>query len=388
MNIKLGIIGVGNQGSMYAKAIKNKDFQGEKVNVKGLELVAICDICEEKRLWAKESLGGVSVYENYHDLLNHNDIEAVLVVTPHYFHPEIAIAAMEKNLHVLVDKPAGVYTKQVKKMNAMAMEKKDLVFGLMFNQRFNPLYQKLKEIIDSGAIGEIRRSNWIMTTWWRSQFYYDSGDWRATWNGEGGGVLLNQCPHQIDLWQWICGMPKKVDAKLLYGFHRNISVEDDVTVTVKYENGAKGVFETCTHDIIGTDRFEINGDKGKIVVDDSNKLTVKTLGITEQELNKKISSDEVARKEYEQEGLKDNLNIKVYKFESKWGTEHFDVLENFAGAIRDGKKLIAPGIEGIRGLELTNAMHLSSWLGKEVSLPIDEDLYFEELSKKIKEEKN
>ena len=168
-----------------------------------------------------------------------------------------------RGVHALVEKPAGVYTKQVKELNAYAATKPELTFGIMFNQRNNPLYLRIKEIVDGGEIGKIRRTNWIITTWWRPQGYYDQSAWRATWGGEGGGVLVNQAPHQLDLLQWICGVPKSVYAKVAYGFRRNIAVEDEVTAVVDYGDGATGVFVTAAHDLVGTDRFEILGDRAR-----------------------------------------------------------------------------------------------------------------------------
>ena len=386
MSVKLGIIGLGMQGSMYANAIKNQQLFGQQIEaIKGIELAAVCDISQERREWAAETLGEVKIFDDYQTMYDSGLIEAVLVVTPHYLHPQMAMDAMNKNLHVLVDKPAGVYTSQVKKMNEMAASRPELTFAMMFNQRTNPLYQKLKEIIDSGEIGEIRRSNWIITTWWRPQAYYNMSSWRATWEGEGGGVLINQAPHQLDLWQWLCGMPTKVFTKASFGGNRDIAVEDDVSTMVEYENGATGVFITCTHDIAGTDRFEIHGDKGKLIVEGSTKLTIKRTG-SESQINAEITTP-------------DFINImrggkmpfetteEVHEFEDKWGHQHFAVMENFADAILNGAPLLAPGAEGIRALSLSNAMHLSSWLGEEVAMPIDEELYFAKLQEKIEEEK-
>lgn len=211
-------------------------------------------------------------------------------------------------------------------------------------------------------------------------------DWRATWEGEGGGVLINQAPHQIDLWQWLCGMPTKVTAKAAYGSHRNIAVEDDVTALVEYENGATGAFITCVHDLAGTDRFEILGDKGKIIVEDSKKIILKKLNDTEQNISNNLSFEDMKRL-FMGGGLGDVISEEVFEFDNVWGLQHFDVLKNFAAAISGGAELVAPGAEGIKALSITNAMHLSSWLGEEVSLPIDEDLYFEKLQEKIEEEK-
>ena len=270
-------------------------------------------------------------------------------------------------------------------MNELAESKPHLVFGMMFNQRTNPLYQKIKEIVARGDIGDIRRTNWIITTWWRPQAYYDMSSWRATWNGEGGGVLANQAPHQLDLWQWICGMPTKVRANLQYGSHRNIAVEDDVTAFVEYENGATGTFITCTHDIIGTDRFEIHGDKGKILVEGSKKVTVSRLKESENELNKRMTFADVANL-FRGEGMSDLMDVEEFEIPDQWGTQHINVMINFTEAILEGKDLLAPGTDGIRGVTLANAMHLSSWLGKDIELPFDEDLFLSELEKRKAEE--
>ena len=258
-NLKVAIVGIGNMGSAHAKHIVDGC-------VKGMELAAICDLDPAKREWAKETLGAqVALYDDYHQMLDDHICDAIIIATPHYLHPVIAIEAFEKGYHVLSEKPAGVYTKQVKEMNEVA-EKSNALFGMMFNQRTNCLYRKMREIVVGGGIGRVKRVNWIITDWYRTQAYYDSGAWRATWEGEGGGVLFNQCPHQLDLVQWVVGMsPKKVHAKCHFGKWHDIEVEDDVSAYFEYENGATGVFITTTGDAPGTNRFEICGTLGKVV---------------------------------------------------------------------------------------------------------------------------
>ena len=224
--IKLGIIGIGNMGSGHAGNVvtgKCPDF----------ELVAVADINKDRIEWAKENISReIKYFYNAEEMLDSGLIEACMVCVPHYDHPKYAIECMKRGIHVMVEKPAGVYTKQVREMNEEAKKHPDVVFGMMFNQRTNHIYRKMRELVRSGDYGNIRRTNWLITTWYRPQAYYDSGDWRATWSGEGGGVLLNQCPHQLDLWQWICGMPKKVRSYLHYGQWHDIEVEDDVTTYV------------------------------------------------------------------------------------------------------------------------------------------------------------
>lgn len=377
--VKLGVIGLGQQGNAYANFL-------QEGKISNMELGAICDHDPQKRKLAEERYPETPFYENYLDMLESKNVNAIVTCVPHYLHPEMGIEALKRDIHALLEKPAGVYTKQVREINEFAKQKPHLTYAIMFNQRTNKLYQKVKEIIDNGEIGKIRRTNWIITTWWRPQGYYDQGTWRATWDGEGGGVLVNQAPHQIDLIQWICGMPKKVYTKAQYGFQRDIPVEDDVTTIFDYGNGATGVFITCTHDVMGTDRLEILGDKGKIVVDNSKKVNIKRLLKPESEMSATMSMHEVS------EILRGDGPGAIYEeemteFDSMWGGQHQAVLENFAANILDGTPLIAPGSDGIHGVELANAMHLSSWLNQEVSIPIDEDLYLEELTKRREAER-
>ena len=254
-------------------------------------------------------------------------------------------------------------------MNEVA-EKHDVVFGMMFNQRTDHIYRKMYELVHSGAYGQIKRVNWLITDWYRSQAYYDSGDWRATWDGEGGGVLLNQCPHNLDLLQWICGMPKSVRAFCHEGKWHNIEVEDDVTAYLEYENGATGVFVTSTGDAPGTNRFEVSLERAKIVCEHG-----------------KISMYEMKQNERDFCFAAQNGFAKP---EGEWvevetdgeNPQHVGVLRAFAGAILRGERLVANGVEGIRGLTLSNAMHLSSWLDKTIEIPFDEELFLQELNKR------
>lgn len=364
-NVRIGVIGIGSIGRYHALYIA-------KGEVDGAELTAVCDINPGKLKWAKENLGeNIKLFDSADALLESGTVDGVIVANLHYDHPETAIKAFNKGLHVLCEKPAGVYTKQVRLMNEAAL-RSGKVFSMMYNQRTNPLYQKLKDIVNSGELGEFKRTNWIITNWYRPQSYYDSGDWRATWAGEGGGVLINQCPHQLDLWQWICGMPKSVRAFCGFGKHRDIEVEDDVTAYVEYENGATGVFITSTTDTPGTNRLEITGDRGKIVVEDE-KLTFWRLCIPESEFNRQykggFGKPECWKCEIPVEGQE---------------TGHKGITSNWVDAIRKQTPLLAPGTEGINGLMLSNAMYLSEWTGNKVELPIDEDLFLEKLQEKIK----
>ncbi|MCQ2428023.1 MAG: Gfo/Idh/MocA family oxidoreductase [Clostridia bacterium] len=373
--VRVGIIGVGNMGSGHFQSI----MEGK---VPDLEVTAVADRRPERLDFAlakykeyteggKTSNGTFATFAEGSELISSGLCDAVLICIPHYFHPSMAIDAMKHNLHVMCEKPAGVYTLQVREMMAEADRHPDLVFGMMFNQRTNCVYRKMREIIKSGELGEIRRTNWIITDWYRPQFYYDSGDWRATWSGEGGGVLLNQCPHQLDLWQWICGMPVSIHSHMKFGKWHDIEVEDDVTVYCEYANGATGTFITSTGDAPGTNRFEIVCDGGTLICD-KKALTLRKL---------EMPIDEFSRINTKVFGRPKSEDITVETDGEH--LQHVGVLRAFGGAILRGEPLVADGREGINGLTISNAIHLSAWLGKEVTVPFDEKLYYDELMKRV-----
>ncbi len=376
---RLGIVGLGAQGSVYAGLITGG-------MVPSMELGAICDGNPATRQLVESKYPVAKFFEDYLTMLDSGSVDAVVICVPSYLHPQMGIDALQRGVHVLLEKPAGIYTKQVKELNAVAATKPELSFAIMFNQRNNPLYRRISEIISSGAIGGIRHTSWIITTWWRPQAYYDQAAWRGTWGGEGGGVLVNQAPHQLDLWLWICGLPQSVYAKVAYGFRHAITVEDEVTAIVDYGRGATGVFVTATHDVVGTDRFEILGDSGKIVIENSATATVTRLTKPERELSDTMDLDDTAKLLSGHLNLSDYSSSEVIESESQWGVQHIGMLENFAANILESTPLIAPGVEGINSVRLANAIHLSSWTGREVPFDFDDDDYLAELNSRIREE--
>lgn len=368
--VKMGIIGVGNMGSTHSLSI----IEGK---VPGMTLTAVADRDAARRDWAKEKLpDSVKIFEEGDDLIESGLCDAVIVATPHYQHPVLAIKAMGKGLHVMCEKPAGVFTKAVREMNEVAA-KSDVTFAMMFNQRTNCVFRKMKELVSSGKYGQIKRVNWIITDWYRAQSYYDSGAWRATWAGEGGGVLLNQCPHNLDLLQWICGKPDKVTAFCHEGKWHHIEVEDDVTAYLEYPNGATGVFVTTTGDAPGTNRFEVTLEKAKIVCENKKGEEGFTLSVYELEVSEREHCFSTPYGFMPPKG--DWVPVET----DGENPQHIGVLAAFADHILHGGPLVAKGEEGINGLTLSNAMHLSSWLGKTVTLPIDEDLFLEKLQEKV-----
>lgn len=364
MMVRIGVIGIGGMGSYHAGYLS----RGE---VADAVLAAVCDIDPARLEWARANLPAeVRRFESADALFASHAVDAVLIATPHYQHPPLAVAAFGHGLHVLSEKPAGVYARQVREMNEAAAAS-GRVFGVMFNQRTNPVYQKVRELISTGEIGEITRTTWIITDWFRTQSYYDSGSWRATWSGEGGGVLMNQAVHQMDLWQWICGVPARVRAFCGYGKYHRVEVEDDVTAYVEYENGATGIFATTTGEAPGTNRFEIAGDRGLIVLE-KGKLGFWRL--------------RTPRRQYirEAQGAYDQpecwrCDVPIQGVE----TGHAGITRAFVQAILGRGPLLAPGEEGIRSVQIINAMYLSAWTDAWAEVPVDEERFCRELQARI-----
>lgn len=365
--VRFGIIGIGAMGSKHMLSIFNNE-------ITGASLTAVCDVNPQRLEWAKENCGdAVKCYSDYKELIASGEVDAIIISTPHYLHPVIAIEGLKSGLHVLVEKPAGVYTKAVRDMNEIAAQS-GKVFGINLVMRTHPVYQKAREMIQNGELGPLKRAVWINTNWHRTQAYYNSGGWRATWSGEGGGVLMNQCPHNLDLWQWLFGMPSRVRASCYLGKWHNIEVEDDVSIFAEYEDGRTATFIATTGEFPGTDRLEITGDLGKLVIE-NEKLTFYKLSGSEEyyRFNSKIIPNTFAP------------SVEVINVETTGEyTKHRGIKQDFTNAIRFGSKLLAPGEEGIHSLQICNAAYLSAWNdGKWVNLPVDEDEFLLELNKKI-----
>ena len=351
--IKVGVVGLGNMGSSHIKWISESPK---------MELAAICDIKDDvlERYTKQYNVKG---YSDSHSMIESGDIEAIVISVPHYDHTPIAVDAFEHNLHVLTEKPIAVHKNDALKMIAAHAKHPDRKFAAMFQMRTDPAMIKIKKLITSGVLGKITRVNWIVTTWFRSQTYYNSSSWRATWKGEGGGVLFNQCPHHIDLFQWFFGMPSKVRAYCSIGKYHDIEVEDEVTAYFEYPNGATGVFVTSTAEAPGTNRLEIVADNGRVVFEDGK-------------LNFRRNDEPVSSFTYSSKtlfGIPEIWDASVEIRPDAWG--HAMVLANFADAINGEAELIAPAEEGLNAVELANSMLYSSMNHEEVVFPLDGDKY-------------
>lgn len=363
--VRYGIVGLGSQGTTYVTKIFDQGKAGDAV------LTALCDVNPEKikNIQEKTTNKKIEYFADYKEMLDSGLVDVMLIQSPHYSHPEIAIECFKRGIHVICDKPAGVYTKQVREMNEAAVASGAL-FGMMFNQRTNCLYRKMRELIAAGELGQIQRVTWIITDWYRTQSYFNGGSWRATWDGEGGGVLINQSPHQLDLVSWVIGMmPKTVNGFCKYGMWHDIEVEDDVTAYFEYENGATGVFITTTGEAPGTNRFEVSGTGGKLLCE-NNKLWLYKNKVDSLE-NSRTSELGFRKPECEiTEVETDGLN-----------EQHAGIIKNFTNTLLGREQLFVDGKEGINGVELMNAIELSGWHGGErITLPVDEDEYLRELN--------
>lgn len=362
--IRFGIVGLGNQGSTYALRLFAQD------KIENGEISALCDVDPAKIDRMKAQYPREAVYfTDYREMLDSGLCDAVLVETPHYLHPEIAIECFRRGIPVIVEKPAGVYAMQVREMNEAA-QKYGAKFAVMFNQRTNCVYRKMREMVAAGAVGQLQRVTWIITDWYRTQYYYDTGAWRATWDGEGGGVLINQCPHQLDLLSWVVGeQPARVRGFCSYGKWHDVEVEDEVTAYLTYRSGATGVFVTTTGETPGTNRLEISGTGGKLLCEGDKLYYYKN----------KTDSGEFSRTAKEAFG-RPEVVCEEPETDGK-NPQHAGIINNFANALLGLEPFFVDGREGINGVELMNAIELSGWRGgEEVSLPVDGEEYLRELT--------
>ena len=360
--VKIAVVGLGNIGSLHLENIAKEPK---------VELAAVCDIVPEKAKAAAERYGAKAFFDS-DSLLASKVCDAVIVATPHYAHTTIGIAAMKQGYHVLVEKPISVHKADCERLIA-AHTDPNIVFAAMFNQRTDPYYQKIRDMVKSGELGKLLRVNWIISNWFRTQTYYDSGGWRATWEGEGGGVLLNQCPHNLDLMQWIVGMPLQIRGFCDIGKRHTIEVEDEVTAYMVYPEGCTGLFVTSTGEAPGTNRLEIAGDQGKLVMEDDRILYTRNEVPATEFL--RTSKAAFARPPVW------DVTIPVQGH----GGQHAAILANFADAILRGEALIAPAEEGIHSVEMANTMLYSSLKGRPIDLPLDSAAYEQELMRLIAE---
>jgi len=363
--VRIGVIGVGGMGGSHARDVRK--------NVKGATLAGVCDAVKETADRVATELG-CKAWTDPEAFIASGEIDAVIIATPHYAHTTIGVSALSRGLHVLVEKPISVHKADCQRLIA-SHKGGSQVFAAMFQMRTIPRYMKLKQLVDGGALGELRRMSWIITNWFRTEAYYRSGGWRATWRGEGGGVLLNQCPHNLDLLQWICGMPRTVRAFCRFGKWHDIEVEDDVTAYMLFANGASGVFVTTTGEAPGTNRLELCGENGKVVVEgDAIRFT-----------RNEVPMSQFCRTSKQSFAAPEVWDIEVPA--RSGGGQHQIIIQNFIDAIAGGAALIAPAAEGMNSVELANAMLFSSLTNQTLELPLNGAAFEQELAKLVRNSK-
>lgn len=368
-DIQLAVIGVGAMGSQHCKDI---------LTLPGVQLSAVCDLMPE-RMEAYSS-STTKTFTDYRELLHTMDLDGVLISTPHYQHTPIALDCFQKGINVLTEKPIAAQMS-----DGFAMEKgykeaikhhPNLIFAIMFQQRTYGYWKKIKQMINEGELGRIIRATWIITNWFRNQCYFDNGEWRATWKGEGGGVLINQCPHNLDLFQWFFGMPKKVTGLAGLGKYHEIEVEDEVTAIFEYQNGMIGHFITSTGESPGTNRLEIVGEKGKLVFENNVLRFWKN----------KVSMLDQIRTSTDPYALTEFVEMEV-PYEHHGLPGHKIIIENFVNAICGKEEIIVQGVEGLNQLHLSNSILLSSLLNKKIDLPMNSEIFKSRLEEKIRNSK-
>jgi predicted dehydrogenase len=361
MNIvRLGIIGLGNIGQHHLGYLT-----AGKVN--RAELVAVSDAVPAKL----DRYMPLETFTDGEGLIRSGLVDAVIIATPHYQHTTLGIAALKQGLHVMVEKPISAHKADAERLIAAHRQHPKLVFAGMFQLRAEPRYSKMQKLIQSGELGEVVRMSWIMTDWFRTEAYYASGGWRATWKGEGGGVLLNQCLHNLDAMQWLLGMPARVRGFCQLGRFHQIEVEDNVSAYLEYHNGATGTFVSSTGEAPGTNRFEIVGTRGKVLLERDQ------LSFTRNEADM-LEFSQTAKLGFAKPEV---WNVEI-PFENA-PNAHATLMQNFVNAILDGEPLIAPGAEGIHSVELANVILYSSLLGQTVELPMDGAAYEKKLHQLI-----
>ena len=360
--VRIGIIGLGNIGQIHVSNLLESKVP------RGI-LTAVGDVFPDKL--PEYEAKGLKTFDSGEALIASGEIDALMVATPHFQHTALGIAALEAGLHVMVEKPISAHKADAERLIAAANARPELTFSGMFQMRVEPRYQKLRELVQDGELGELIRVIWIMTDWFRAEAYYQSSDWRATWKGEGGGVLLNQCLHQLDALQWIVGMPSKVQSHVGIGRHHDIEVEDDVTCYMEYANGATGAFITSTGETPGSNRFEIAGTKGRALLENDRLIVTRN----------EVASDEWSRTS--KIGFKQpETTVEEIPIPGA-DNAHAQLIANFVNAILDGEALIAPGASGIGSVELANVMVYSGLLGQAVDLPMDSAAWESKLNELI-----
>lgn len=384
--LRFGIIGCGIQGKFYRDIIDdiNLEKYGIKKSPGNSKVTAVATSNPETAKYFQEQ-PGITVFSDWKEMIDSDVCDAVIITLPHLLHHNPAIYALEHGKHVLCEKPMCIRPSDALKMVKVKEEHPELTLGMMFNQRANPLYRSLKEMVEKKELGNLRRSSWMINDWWRPDQYYQSGPWRGSYSQEGGGILVNQLPHNFDLWRWICGTPKKIFAKCIQGAYRDIPVENDITIVAEFEGGVTGTIVSCTHDPFGTNRLELDFSKGKIILENGKKLTIYRFHMDEEELNQ--TYDHYTFQNMKRADEASLYDCEVIEVETSYGNDHSDALRNYAEHILSGEPLYSDYRDGLLETQIAASAQLSGWLGKEICLPPDPQEYDQMMDLQMEKEK-
>ena len=357
MAVRFGVVGTGNIGSQHIQLLNSGKVAGATVAATASRSTP-------------DLVTGVPHFVDYRQMFSDADINAVLIATPTMSHVEVAQAALEHNFHVVMEKPIAMSIHQAETLLARVPD--DLKFAVMLNQRFHPAYAKLKQLLVDDAIGSLQRVSWTMTAWYRPDIYYQVSSWRGTWPGEGGGLLINQCIHNLDVLQWLVGLPNSITANVRFGKYHNIDVEDEVSALMTFENGATGMLTASCGEAPGVNRIEIVGDRGTLILE---KGVIEVLRSGE-------SVQSHCRTTHEMFGMPEFEGETIEMAEET--DQHAAVLRNFVDSVETGTQLLTSGDQGLGSLQLANGILLSAWTSGAVTLPIDANQYEAKLQEKIR----
>ena len=369
--LRYALIGAGQMGRKYALMLQSKE-------VKRSAITAVVARSEENQRWVREHLGeDVLICRDEDELYQHREaFDVSLIATPHRLHPSMTIRAMREGKCVLCDKPAGVSAGDALRINQTWEELYNQqgwapVFGMMFHQRSYAKYRRIRELLDRQTIGRITRVQMENSRYFRTAAYHRSGSWRSSWTGEGGGALINQGSHLLDIWQWLFGLPVSVYALIPFGKYNDFLVDDEATLLMEYPDKMTGTFILSTQEGTWLERLEIVGTRGRILLENE------TLTCIYYRQDTKIYAAKASC--HSREDLTEVLaEQKEYPVEKEPYTYMF---RNFWFAAMTGGALTAPGTEGLNSLEIINAAYLSAWTGRKISLPVDIREYDMELKK-------
>lgn len=360
--VRIALIGFGSMGKNYARML----YAGL---VPELKLSGVCCRNGAGQALLREEFPGVRIYENVEQMQRHEEeFDAVLIVTPHATHVELGFAMAKLGKHFLMDKPAGVYASRVQELVEFCRER-GVSFGMMFNNRMLPAFRIAQDYIRSGKLGRLHRAVWVCNSWYRSPVYHRSAPWRSSWQGEGGGLLINQNQHYLDIWQWLFGMPEKLYAAMEFGRYNDFAVDDAVDIQFVHSGGFHGTMVSATGEAPGVNRLEIWGEKGCLTVQDGARVFWDENALSTVEFGK-VNEVPFGTPPHTR------VEIPVEKAENPY----LLAFGNFAGHLLRGEPLFADGMDGLRTVQLTNAAYLSGWQEKRVSVPVDAEAFQKELA--------